>query len=173
MKSYIWEKLFSEKTHKKDGKFLLPREWTRLLKKNKNKNKKNNPEVNEFSCITFNRHSLSKRVPYIFSAPFCTTKGNIYLHHDTKLVINHFTIVQYRKNQHVSLKSHKVTGSKWEAFKTSLLDCPFPKKEYQKNLSQFDDCNFNAGSICDIGNSKAIHCLFAVFLAMPKNSCFQ
>ena len=39
MKSYIWEKLFSEKTHKNDGKFLLPREWMRLLKK-KNKNKK-------------------------------------------------------------------------------------------------------------------------------------
>ena len=31
----IWEKLFSEKAKKKDGKFLLLREWTRIFSKKK------------------------------------------------------------------------------------------------------------------------------------------
>ena len=31
MEPDIWEKLFSEKTKKKDGKFLLPRKWTRIF----------------------------------------------------------------------------------------------------------------------------------------------
>ena len=33
MESDVWEKLFSEKTKKKDGKFLLPREWARVFSK--------------------------------------------------------------------------------------------------------------------------------------------
>ena len=41
--------------------------------------------------------------------------------------------------------------------KTSLLECPFPRKEYHKKFSQLDDCKFNAGNICDIGNSKNVY----------------
>ena len=75
-----------------------------------------------------------------------------------KLVIKHSAnIVQHRKNQHDSLKSRKMTGSQRETLKTSLLDCPFPSKEYHKNLSQLDDCNFNAGDLCDIENSKNVY----------------
>ena len=33
MEADIWEKLFSEKTKKKDGKSLLPGEWTRVFSK--------------------------------------------------------------------------------------------------------------------------------------------
>ena len=33
MEPDVWGKLFSEKTKKKDGKFLLPREWTRVFSK--------------------------------------------------------------------------------------------------------------------------------------------
>ena len=52
-----------------------------------------------------------------------------------KLVIKHSTnIVQHRKNQHDSFKSRKIAGFQREGFKTSLLDCPFPSKEYRKNL---------------------------------------
>ena len=68
---------------------------------------KKNLEVNPFCCIAFNRHSLSKRAFHIFSAPFhCTiagftTKGDIYLYPNMKLVIKHPTnIVQHRTNQH-------------------------------------------------------------------------
>ena len=50
-----------------------------------------------------------------------------------------------------------MTGSQRETLKTSLLDCPFPSKEYHKNLSQLDDCNFNAGDLCDIENSKNVY----------------
>ena len=130
----------------------------------KKKKKKKKSEVNPFCCIAFKRHSLSKRAPNIFSGAFrctvdgCTTKGDIYLYPDMKLVIKHFTnIVQHRKNQHDSSKSRKTTGSPREALKTSLFDCPFPSKEYDKNLRQLDDCNFNAGNLCDIGNSKNVY----------------
>ena len=69
MEPDIWEKLFSEKTKKKDSKFSLPREWARVLSKKIS-------EVNPFCCIAFNRHSLSKRASLIFSAPFrCTIAG--------------------------------------------------------------------------------------------------
>ena len=75
-----------------------------------------------------------------------------------ELVIKHSrNFVQHRKNQHDSFKSRKITGSQSEALKTSLLDCTFPSKEYHKNLSQLDDCNFNAGNLCDIGNSKNVY----------------
>ena len=157
MEPDIWEKLFSEKTMKKDGKFLLPREWTRVFSKKISK-------VNPFCCIAFNRHSLSKRALHIFSASFrctiagCNTKGDMYLYPDMKLVIKHSTdIFQHRQNQHDSFKSRKITGSQREVLKTSLPDCPFPSKEYRENLSQLDDCNFNAGNLCDIGNSKNVY----------------
>ena len=104
------------------------------------------------------------RASHIFSATLrctiagCTTKGDIFLYPDMKLVIEHSTnIVQQRKKQHDSFKSRKITGSQREALKKSLLDCPFPSKEYHKNLSQLDDCNFNAGNICDIGNNKNVY----------------
>ena len=75
-----------------------------------------------------------------------------------KLVIKHSrNIARHRKNQHDSFKSRKITASQREALKTSLLDCPFPSKEYLKNLSQLDGCNFNAGNLCDIGNSKNVY----------------
>ena len=75
-----------------------------------------------------------------------------------KLVMEHSTdIFQHRKNQHDSFKSLKITGSQREALKTSLPDCPFPSKKYRENLSQLDDCNFNAGNLCDIGNSKNVY----------------
>ena len=112
MEPDIWEKLFSEKTKKKYGKFLLPRERTRVFSKKI-------PEVNLFCCIAFNRHSLSKRASHIFSAPFrctiagCTTKGYIYLYPDMKLVIKHSTIIVHRrKNQHDSFKSRKIICSR-------------------------------------------------------------
>ena len=78
MEPDIWEKLFSEKTKKKDGKFFLPREQTRVFSKKIS-------EINPFCCIAFNRHSLLKRASHIFSASFrctiagCTRKGDIYL----------------------------------------------------------------------------------------------
>ena len=84
----IWEKLFSEKAKKKDGKFLLLREWTRIFSKK-------NSEVNRFCRIAFKRHSLSKRAFHIFSGPFrCTipgytTKVDIYLYPDMKLIIKY------------------------------------------------------------------------------------
>ena len=125
---------------------------------------KKNLEVNPFCCIAFNRHSLSKRAFHIFSAPFrCTiagftTKGDIYLYPNMKLVIKHSAnIVQQRKNQHDSFKWRKITGSQREALKASLLDCPFPSREYHKNLSQLDDYNFSAGNLSDIGNSKNVY----------------
>ena len=128
------------------------------------KKKKKKSEVNPFCCIAFERHLLSKRAPNIFSGAFrctidgCTTKGDIYLYPDIKLVIKHSTnIVQHRKNQHDSFKSSKITGFQREAVKTSLLDCPFPGKEYHKNLSKLDDCNFNAGNFCDTGNSRDVY----------------
>ena len=100
MEPDIWEKLFSKKSKKKDGKFLLPREWTRVFSETIS-------EVSSFCCIAFNRHSLSKRASHIFSASLCcsiagcTTKGDIYLYPNMKLVIKHPTnIVQHRKNQH-------------------------------------------------------------------------
>ena len=75
-----------------------------------------------------------------------------------KLVIKHSkNIVQHRKNQPDSFKSRKITGSQREELKTSLLDCLFPSKEYHKNLSQLDDCNFSAANLCDIGNSKNVY----------------
>ena len=157
MEPDIWEKLFPEKRKKKDGKFLLPQEWTRAFSKKKS-------EVNPFCCMAFNRHSLSKRASHIFSAPFrctiagCTTKEDIYLYPDIELVIKHSTnIVQHRKNQYDSFRSRKITGSQREALKTSLLDCPFLSKEYDKNLSQLDDCNFNASNLCDVGNSTNVY----------------
>ena len=58
---------------------------------------KKSSEVNPFCCIAFNRHSLSKRASPIFSVPFrctiagCTTKGDISLYPDMKLVIKHST----------------------------------------------------------------------------------
>ena len=111
MEPNIWEKLFSEKAKKKDGKILLLREWTRVFSKKIS-------EVNGFCRIAFNRHPLSKRASHIFSGPFrCTipgytTKGDIYLYPDMKLGIKHFAnIVQHRKNQHDSFKSRKITGS--------------------------------------------------------------
>ena len=75
-----------------------------------------------------------------------------------ELVIKHSTnIVQHRKNQHDSFKSRKTTGSQREALRSSLFDCPFPSKEYHKDLSQLGDCNFNAGNLCDIGHSKNVY----------------
>ena len=90
MEPDIWERLFSEKTKKKDGEFLLPQEWAGVFSKKIS-------EVNPFCCIAFNRHSLSKRASPIFSVPFrctiagCTTKGDISLYPDMKLVIKHST----------------------------------------------------------------------------------
>ena len=59
------------------------------------------------------------RASHIFSATLrctiagCTTKGDIFLYPDMKLVIEHSTnIVQQRKKQHDSFKSRKITGSK-------------------------------------------------------------
>ena len=90
MQPDIWEKLFSKKSKKRVVKFLLPREWTRVFSETI-------LEVNPFCCIAFNRHSLSKRASPIFSVPFrctiagCTTKGDISLYPDMKLVIKHST----------------------------------------------------------------------------------
>ena len=114
--------------------------------------------------MAFNRHSLSKRASHIFSASFrctiagCTTKRDIHLYPDIELVIKHSTnIVQHRKKQYDSFKSRKITGSQREALRMSLLDCPFPSKEYDKNLSQLDDCNFNASNLCDAGNRTNVY----------------
>lgn len=41
--------------------------------------------------------------------------------------------------------------------KSTLVDWPFPSKEYHKKLSQVDESSFNSGSLWDIGNSKNVY----------------
>ena len=59
----IWDNLFSSRSQKKDGKCLLPREWTRVFSKKL-------PIVNMFCCIAFDRHSLCKKAEYLLTASF-------------------------------------------------------------------------------------------------------
>ena len=41
--------------------------------------------------------------------------------------------------------------------KRTLVDYPFPSREYHKKLSQVDQCSFNLGSLGEIGNSKNVY----------------
>ena len=41
--------------------------------------------------------------------------------------------------------------------KSTLVDWPFPRKEYHKKLSQVDECSFNSGNLWGIGNSKNVY----------------
>ena len=70
----IWDNLFSKKSQKKDGKCLLPREWTRDFFKKL-------AFTNKFCCIAFDRHLLCKHAEYLLTVSFyctiteCSMKG--------------------------------------------------------------------------------------------------
>ena len=41
--------------------------------------------------------------------------------------------------------------------KRTLVDCPFPSREYHEKLSQVDECSFNSGNLREIGKSKNVY----------------
>ena len=66
MEKNDWEDLSTKKTQTKDGKKLIPREWTRILSKKMS-------VVNPFCFIAFDRHLLPKTAEHLFAVPFYYT----------------------------------------------------------------------------------------------------
>ena len=149
--------LISKKTQTKDGKNLLPREWTRIFSKKIS-------VVNPFCCIAFDRHLLPKKAEHLLAAPFyctiagCILTGEICLYPNMTLVVKQKSnAITHEKNSSNSFKLRKITGSQPDNLKRTSVDCPFPSREYHKKLSQVDECSFNSGNLGKIGNSKNIY----------------
>ena len=157
MEEYDLEDLLSKKTQTKDGKNLLPREWTRLFSKKVS-------VVNPFCCIAFDRHLLPKKAEHLFAAPFyctiagCNLTGEIFLYPNMTLVIkDKSNAIVYAKKTSNSFKSRKITGSQRDNLKRTLVVCPFPSREDHKKLSQVDECKFNSVNLGENGNSKNVY----------------
>ena len=157
MEKNDWEDLSTKKTQTKDGKNLLPREWTRIFSKKIS-------IANPFCCIAFDCHLLPKKAENLFAAPFyctiagCSLRGEIFLYPNMKLVVKHKSnAITHARNSSKLFKSRKITGSQRDKLKRSLVDCPFPSREYHMKLSQVNECSFNSGNLGEIGNSKNVY----------------
>ena len=74
------------------------------------------------------------------------------------LVVKHKSnAMTHVRNSSNSLKSRKITGPQRGNLKRTLVDCPFPSREYHKKLSQADTCCFNSDNLGEIGNSKNVY----------------
>ena len=79
--------------------------------------------VNPFSCITFDRHLLPKKVELFFAAPFrciiaaCSLRGEIFLYLNMTLVAKHKSnAITHARISSKSFKSCKITRSQWSQF---------------------------------------------------------
>ena len=154
MEKNDWEDLSSKKTQRKDGKNLLPREWTRIFSKKI-------LVVNSFCCIAFDRHLLPKKAEHLLAAPFyctiaaCNLRGEIFLYPNMTLFVKHKSnAITHARNSSNSFKSRKITGSQRDNLKRTLVDCPLPSREYHKKLSQVDECNFNSDNFGEIATAR-------------------
>ena len=74
------------------------------------------------------------------------------------LVVKHKpNVITHAKNSSNSFKSRKITGAQRDNLKRTLVDCPFPSREYHKRLSQIGECSFNLGNLREIVNSKNVY----------------
>ena len=94
--------------------------------------------------FVFNRHSLLKRASHIFSAPFrgtiavCTTKGDIYLYPDMKLVIKHSTnMFSMERTNLIHLNHAKLQVPKEKRSKRLYLTTLSQAKNITKILANF------------------------------------
>ena len=76
---------------------------------------------------------------YLLTAPFnctitgCSMKGKLFLHQDMKLIVKHNpNEITHLKNQPGSFKSRNIAGSYRESLRQSLINCPFPSREFHK-----------------------------------------
>ena len=71
-------------------------------------------------------------------------KGQLFLYLDMKLIVKH----KYNIN---------ITGSHRENLRQSLIDCPFPSREFHKKLGYLADCSFKSGNLGEIGGTKNVY----------------
>ena len=154
MEKNDWKDLSTKKTQTKDGKNLLPREWTKILSKKIS-------VVYPFCFIAFDRYLLPKKAEHLLTAPFyctiagCSIRGEIFLYPNMILVVKHKSnAITHARKSSKSFKSRKITGSQRDNLKRTLVDCHFPSREYHKKL---DECSFNSGNLGEIGNSKNVY----------------
>ena len=122
---------------------MLPREWTRVFLKKL-------VTVNKFYCIAFVCHSLCIKSEYLLTTPDCTItgcsmKGQLFLYPNMKLIVKHNPNRFLFKTSARLIQISKYKASFRESLRQSLIDCPFPSKEFHKKLGDLAECNFNSG----------------------------
>ena len=58
-------------------------------------------------------------------------KGELFLYQDMKLIVKHNpNEITHLKNQPGSFKSRNIAGSYCESLRQSLINCPFPSRQF-------------------------------------------
>ena len=85
-------------------------------------------------------------------------KVQLFLYPDMKLIVKHNpNEIAHLKNQPGLFKSRNITDSYRENLKQSLIDCPFPSREFHKKLGDLADCSFKSRNLGETGSSKNVY----------------